>query len=60
MRAVIRMYLGLSTILCTARPQVTGCDLQTTMIGIALCNRPVLIAAAGYRRVFAITESPIA
>jgi hypothetical protein len=40
-RAVIRMYLGLSTILCTTRPQVTGCDLQATIIGFALCNRPV-------------------
>jgi hypothetical protein len=41
MRAVIRMYLGLSTILCTTRPQVTGCDLQATIMGIAPCNRPV-------------------
>jgi hypothetical protein len=23
------------------RPQVTGCNLQTTIMGIALCNRPV-------------------
>jgi hypothetical protein len=55
-RAVIRTYLGLSTSLCTTRPQVTGRDLRATIIGIALCNRPVLIAAAGYRRVNAITK----
>src|SRR5260370_28067655 len=55
MRAVIRTELGLSTILYTTRPQVTGCDPRTTTIAIALCNRLVLIAAAGYRRVFVIT-----
>jgi hypothetical protein len=41
MRAVIRTYLGLSTSLCTTRPQVTRRDLRATIIGIALCNRPV-------------------
>ena len=46
MRAVIRTYLGLSTSLYTTRPQVTGCDLRATIIGIALCNRLVLIAVA--------------
>ena len=46
MRAVIRTYLGLSTSLYTTRPQVTGCDLRATIIGIALCNRLVLIDVA--------------
>jgi hypothetical protein len=46
MRAVIRTYLGLSTSLCTSSPQVTGCDLRATIIGIALCNRLVLIVVA--------------